>query len=765
MIYKYIIILVLIVTLNNNLISVPWPNAVNNKLFDKSDCGLTYIHKSTRVSNREKGFNLIPTPVSFNITEFPADTCFTIEKAYIWTEISDRLPLNDSLFVTFTDPENKITNIIAHQIGVGDLIGYPNEKRSTAFRADVTDLIISNGTYKIKTNADDWETSGISLFIIYKVNRANYEGHLTIYDGFLVGWNKITQEVNSINVCDNATDGKVLFLASDIQKYWNYDNTDSMVTVLMNINDSTYHPGRNFWNAENFPFDFRKGTTNLTIKINTQALPISYDDDHITWIMNGAYFRTTTCTSCPKVLPVSIKPTANEICWGDTITLFTSIDSLDESRWKTFEWSSNPPGFASNLQNPEVSPHQNTRYFVKSMVGQDCRHGWDTVDIIVNALPIVDAGSDVAICTGRNASLGVSVTDGTPPYNYKWQPSAGLNADNILHVLASPDTPTTYVLTATDSKGCIGRDTVRVNFATILKPVIKVNGSTTICQCDSVELDAGTGYVIYQWSNGETSQKIFAKIQGDYYVLAEDANGCKGKSDSVKINMITPSSIVTLPETRIEAKNGDHIRIPLILKSSGLLDICNYDDWYAKISFNKTLLAPVNVTPLGDTVGGQRIIELNKTRLEKDIVLFNLDFIATLGDADSTPIRIEEFYWKRCKENDVILKDTMFYLAGLCHEGGSRLFFADKKSFNLLQNNPNPFNNETEIEFVIDENTHCRIIITDILGRAIATLIDKEFQKGTYKIVFDGSILPEGTYFYTLQTFRKTQSLMMQVMR
>ena len=117
----------------------------------------------------------------------------------------------------------------------------------------------------------------------------------------------------------------------------------------MKVNDSTYYPARNFWNYDQFPYDFRKGTVDLDIMINTSAAPIAVDDDHITWIMNGAYFRTTTCTTCPKALPVTIKPTSNEICWGDTITLFTYVDTLEESRWKTFEWSSDPSGFSSVL--------------------------------------------------------------------------------------------------------------------------------------------------------------------------------------------------------------------------------------------------------------------------------------------------------------------------------------------------------------------------------------------------------------------------------
>jgi len=75
--------------------------------------------------------------------------------------------------------------------------------------------------------------------------------------------------------------------------------------------------------------------------------------------------------------------------------------------------------------------------------------------------------------------------------------------------------------------------------------------------------------------------------------------------------------------------------------------------------------------------------------------------------------------------------------------------------FALEQNYPNPFNPSTTIKFTIpgvgDENfrpllTH--LIVYDILGREIATLLNKELQPGNYEVNFDGSSLSSGMYFY-----------------
>jgi hypothetical protein len=71
--------------------------------------------------------------------------------------------------------------------------------------------------------------------------------------------------------------------------------------------------------------------------------------------------------------------------------------------------------------------------------------------------------------------------------------------------------------------------------------------------------------------------------------------------------------------------------------------------------------------------------------------------------------------------------------------------------FSLYQNYPNPFNPSTTIEFYIPERTNVKLVIYDILGREIETLIDKELEPGKYKINFTATNLPSGVYFYRLQ--------------
>jgi len=83
--------------------------------------------------------------------------------------------------------------------------------------------------------------------------------------------------------------------------------------------------------------------------------------------------------------------------------------------------------------------------------------------------------------------------------------------------------------------------------------------------------------------------------------------------------------------------------------------------------------------------------------------------------------------------------------------------------FALYQNYPNPFNPTTTIEFDIPERTNVKLIIYDILGREVETLVNKELEPGKYKINFTATNLPSGVYFYTLRTpkFTKTNKMLL----
>lgn len=86
-------------------------------------------------------------------------------------------------------------------------------------------------------------------------------------------------------------------------------------------------------------------------------------------------------------------------------------------------------------------------------------------------------------------------------------------------------------------------------------------------------------------------------------------------------------------------------------------------------------------------------------------------------------------------------------------------------AFKLQQNYPNPFNPQTNIKFYVPERTFVKLKVFDLLGNKIDNLINEEKDSGYHEIIFDGSDLPSGVYFYTLQTSDFIQTKKMVLLR
>ncbi|RPI16405.1 MAG: alpha/beta fold hydrolase [Ignavibacteriae bacterium] len=74
------------------------------------------------------------------------------------------------------------------------------------------------------------------------------------------------------------------------------------------------------------------------------------------------------------------------------------------------------------------------------------------------------------------------------------------------------------------------------------------------------------------------------------------------------------------------------------------------------------------------------------------------------------------------------------------------------KQFSLHQNYPNPFNPNTLIKYELRMTGNVKLVVYDITGKEISTLINQKQNAGTYQAAFNGDNLPSGVYFYKLIT-------------
>ncbi len=72
------------------------------------------------------------------------------------------------------------------------------------------------------------------------------------------------------------------------------------------------------------------------------------------------------------------------------------------------------------------------------------------------------------------------------------------------------------------------------------------------------------------------------------------------------------------------------------------------------------------------------------------------------------------------------------------------------KDYGLAQNYPNPFNPSTMIKYQLPVSGHVTLKVYDVLGKEVATLINRKQDVGYYEVEFDGSGLASGMYIYKI---------------
>ncbi|OFX76837.1 MAG: hypothetical protein A2X12_11740 [Bacteroidetes bacterium GWE2_29_8] len=226
--------------------------------------------------------------------------------------------------------------------------------------------------------------------------------------------------------------------------------------------------------------------------------------------------------------------TDKNICKGSSITITATGAS-------NYSWIS---GQITNSIN--VVPIMNTTYTVTGYI-EGCSD-IDTVIVIVNDIPSVNAGMDQTICEGDSALLSAWSFE---PDSYMWN-----TGQTIETIYVAPNTTTTYRVTAIKN-GCTQSDDVVITVSQ--KPLVNAGTDKTICKGQSINIMA-TGATTYSWSNGveNTNINVSPSVNTTYYVTGYSANGCNNKDDNI-VSVITEIPTVTVMAGKDSICNGGSV--------------------------------------------------------------------------------------------------------------------------------------------------------------------------------------------------------------
>jgi gliding motility-associated-like protein len=247
------------------------------------------------------------------------------------------------------------------------------------------------------------------------------------------------------------------------------------------------------------------------------------------YIWNGNIYNSTgtyidtlqTIHGCDSImyLNLTINYSTPFSAGSDTALCSGEIISLNASGTGTITWD-------NGVVNGQPFVVDSTRIYTAQMTNLSGCLSYNTLQVTVYNLPLINAGTSQTICLGDSNQL---IADGTG--SLSWYHPSILITDSIF---VSPLQTTTYYLNAIDTNGCTNNDSITVSVNDL--PNITIDSIPPLCYGDSVTLNANGG-VLSIWSGGISNNSNFVPDSSTiYYVNVTDASGCQN-TDSVLVQV------------------------------------------------------------------------------------------------------------------------------------------------------------------------------------------------------------------------------------
>ena len=243
--------------------------------------------------------------------------------------------------------------------------------------------------------------------------------------------------------------------------------------------------------------------------------------------MDSSFLSLIDCS----IFEVDSFYSTNSNCYNSNTGSAAIVSIQNGSSQYTYNWSNGDT--TSNITS--LAPG-NYDCIVTDQNWQQCT---DTISISINEPDSLNITENInpLLCFGdNNASVNLTISGGTSPYNEIW--ANGVTPNNL--------GPGNYNYTITDSNGCSVNNSVVISEPSQLSSTIS---STDITNCinndGSIDLNVsgGTGPISYTWSNGSTNEDLINLSADTYFVVISDSNNCILTDTAVIENYISSLNI------------------------------------------------------------------------------------------------------------------------------------------------------------------------------------------------------------------------------
>ncbi len=339
----------------------------------------------------------------------------------------------------------------------------------------------------------------------------------TLYDRWIIDYNTSNPDtVESYTFAGNDTVNSLVYYGEDVNGCPAFDtiNISRDTVPIINLGNDT-----SICQGDSIVVDAGAGMQSYTWNVaqNTRSITITSANSYLVFVrdQNGCEGNDRIIVDIDTLPEFEIlrngMPGDTSICLNDSVLL--TVDTLS-----SYEYSWNGSPYTLGDDSNWVSTSSQNIVSIRDT--NTCLFR-DTLTVTIDTLPIVGLRGDTTICDGDSILLKVN---GDTNYLHIWD---GVNQGTLDSLWVS--NAATYEIELIDrNTTCSESDTVRIQLDTI--PILNLGSDTTFCAGDTIQLDAGSNMISYQWSSGDTTQTVQYDSAGFYTVNIIDSNGCKSNS-------------------------------------------------------------------------------------------------------------------------------------------------------------------------------------------------------------------------------------------
>lgn len=338
------------------------------------------------------------------------------------------------------------------------------------------------------------------------------------------------------------------------------------------------------------------------------------------------------------------------------------------------------------------------------------------VDAVIAGMAYPDTRLLAEAAFSKNINANADTLRSNPEFNIRFKDSTFTESHKLFNLKIPPPKPVddenkrfmlkAYAFSAIDT---VDSTLNNINFEKLPTGIIRFN-----------ENEQGGIPTIFRWNNTETDwQVVPSSAQNDTALAFEmETTGIYGLGFS-DVSFNEPPSFSSIMDTTVFNHEPVTISLNVFDPDRDSLEFgysTNSDFVSASL---KTNPLEITITPDTDWYGDATIEVWATDNIDTSFVRFN---------------------YQVAKTTDTDVNDQ----------------FSDlPDTFILHQNYPNPFNPSTTIDYEIPEVSDVKLVIYNLLGREVSTLVDQRQAAGRYTVNFDARNLSSGIYLYRLITETK----------